>query len=117
MTNGLYIHRDPYEQIEMDGSPFVSPYNQPPTVRSNPLYKPDSQDNLEEWSDPHYERLTHSDEQVIQMGNPSHPLAHRQQPDVSILLQGGSLPRMGHKEPSTEPPPGLGVSVAITGKP
>lgn len=114
MTNGLYTHRDPYERMEMNGAPFISPYNhnnQPPTVHSNPLYKPDSQDNLEEWSDPHYERLTHSDKQVVQMRAPSYPAAHRQQPDVSILLQGGSLPRVTHKEPSTESVPGLWVSV------
>lgn len=96
----------------MDG-PFVSPYQPndvPPNVRSNPLYTPDSQDDLEQWGDPHYERLNHSDEQVLQMRDPSHPAAHRQQFDVSILLQGGSLPHMAHKKTSTEPAPGLGVS-------
>lgn len=108
--NGLFLHRDPYEEITVDGTPFSSPYhssNIPPAVRSNPLYKPDSQDDLEQWSDPHYERLTQSDEQVIQMSDPA---VHGQQFDVSILLQGGSLPHAARNKTRTDLAAGLGVS-------
>ena len=87
----------------------TTPSDLPPRVKSNPLYAPDPQDGAEVWRNPQHNRLTQSEEHVAPNAYRDDPNAHGPQPDVSILLQGGSLPHVAHTDPITETPAGLGV--------
>ena len=71
----------------MDGPPIL------PYTKSNPLYKPDPQDGAEMQFDPFHNRLTQSDDLVAPYGN---QVDYDPNLDVSIELQGGSLPHVAH---------------------
>ena len=81
-----------------------SPVPNPPpaNMKSNPLYNPtDDQDGPQVWVNPHYDRLTQSDEPIPPIGNLADPNEYGpvQHSDISISQQGGSLP---HSGPVTE---------------
>ena len=76
----------------------------PPNMKSNPLYNPDNQNGPQVWVNPHYNRLTQSDEPIPPIWNLADPNEYGpvQHSDISISQQGGSLPHVAHSGPVTE---------------
>ena len=104
---------DPYEEIGHFTPSAVQhqPTDPPPNLKSNPLYRTDSQDGPKVWVNPQYDRMAQSDEPVVPFGNQTNPNDYGPQPDMSIMLQVGSLPHMAHNEEITpETEAGLRVS-------